>query len=951
MKVQNAAFLFFVNLATVSFAATTWTGQGGDNAWGNADNWSNGAPSYDQDATIPEGDWVISIDGEHTSHAINIKEGAGTVTFIGSGILSHVSNQGESVKLTVHAGRHIVVDGPVLNPYVSIFYGNAKATLRNGEFRSYGSKELRLYGGSAVEVEGGTFSTALMMTNSSSLSVRGGRLNIKSCEVNSGCVIEVFAGTVDFCGTSYPTVRSGGSFRWHGGTIYGIDVDKSPGELSVPARGYLLPAGKGSSLILPASRLALSFNDEGEYMLKGSITATNTATRTPSVQLSESAVIKGGGDIVTGNLLFSAADGIALCNIRSLALCEKLQLGFKSSLVFTNGVTFRAWGNWKVAPPVGKETYQFQLMPYGPVVFDTLNVFDGETEHSISMTQFVGTAVSELKVKGGGSVTLMPKSGAPEKLARLSVMDSSGLSFPTPFAAELLTGSLRLDPGSLLSLPVKGGSFVDAAVASVDADAKIEVNSVPDTLEAGRMYPVYNAPVGTVNPSSSVRIADGVTLPEGWGLNDAGCCSVLWDGTVTDADESLGKYTFTGKNGGTWSNQANWPSGTTPPDSSSNFNSAEVHFSGNRQLYVTNDVGSMRVARFIVEENAGPYTFRGYGHRYYRPTSEDETNGCSLMSKSQFPFIDETKVTKFKDQGAFVVRALRQGCIALVGGGTVPETKTYYCGDVRLGGKWTLKEIVHSSVTGDRANRLTILPEAEVDVTGQTSDIEGDGYCFVAEGATLTVAGEKLSWPTDENTHYVDGAWNVQCPVIATAKQVFTGEGTLRMTRTDASEGAIGLSGSLTLVHGDWTGALSLEVRDSPTLKLESDARFAPPGLELALDTHATLTVDTAAHSFSLGSPVTGDGCLVKKGAGDFVLDCLSNVVDSVRIEGGRLVVGRGCAEACVGEMQPLITYRSIIGGEIAVQQDRYFAEARGNGDGTFTCWLKTRKGLVLSIR
>lgn len=58
------------------------------------------------------------------------------------------------------------------------------------------------------------------------------------------------------------------SLRWHGGTIYGIDVDKSPGELSVQARSYLLPAGKGSSLILPASRLALSFDGGGEYMLK-----------------------------------------------------------------------------------------------------------------------------------------------------------------------------------------------------------------------------------------------------------------------------------------------------------------------------------------------------------------------------------------------------------------------------------------------------------------------------------------------------------------------------------------------------------------------------------------------------------------------------------------------------------------------------------------------------------
>ena len=221
------------------------------------------------------------------------------------------------------------------------------------------------------------------------------------------------------------------------------------------------------------------------------------------------------------------------------------------------------------------------------------------------------------------------------------------------------------------------------------------------------------------------------------------------------------------------------------------------------------------------------------------------------------------------------------------------EVAQFLAGDVRIGGTYTSEYVRVANntwqSTSDRATRLTVMPGGSLKVLSQSGDFNGRGAgaFAVAAGGTVDIAGTELLL-TSNNTHYVDGAMTVTCPLVAQGgRQVFRGDGTLTLSGGLSGDGSVRVEGGLTLVPGgEWRGDVALSFKDDVTVAPTADWAFRGASLDLAH--HSKLTIATGGHTVTLGRPIASDsGTLAVTGNGTVEIAAEGMSLDKVEMADG----------------------------------------------------------------
>ena len=269
----------------------------------------------------------------------------------------------------------------------------------------------------------------------------------------------------------------------------------------------------------------------------------------------------------------------------------------------------------------------------------------------------------------------------------------------------------------------------------------------------------------------------------------------------------------------------------------------------------------------------------------------------SVVTSGKFPVVISNCVSGVN---ALRMTSYREGSIALVNGGGADASGAglplAFGGDIRLGGSWTsayMRVMARSSAVANatvarRDSRLTVLPGATFTVESQTGDVNeyGAGAFAIATNATATIGGTDLTF-TSNNTHYVDGALMVNCPLVPTGRQVFRGDGTLILSGgVSAAAGGVRVEGNLTLVPVDWVNDVELSAKDNATLAPTGDWTFGGSAT-LGIEDHSTLTLATGGHKVTLGSPIVSEGSLAVTGGGRLEIAASGMTLGRVTCAGG----------------------------------------------------------------
>jgi hypothetical protein len=187
----------------------------------------------------------------------------------------------------------------------------------------------------------------------------------------------------------------------------------------------------------------------------------------------------------------------------------------------------------------------------------------------------------------------------------------------------------------------------------------------------------------------------------------------------------------------------------------------------------------------------------------------------------------------------------------------------------------------------------------------------------ISADSCLTVEGSVWRWTDKENTHFVDGAVTSACPVQATARQTFIGDGALAFWTVQSDpEGAGELKfmenatvrlGGWKTVRTDADNAMRMVVRDSATVGALGDWTYGPESgfesstvaadraLKVIGGAKTRVTFDTEGHTVTLADPLHVEkwSTVVKQGEGSLVLASAGNRLDDSEFEllGGELKI------------------------------------------------------------
>lgn len=879
-----------------------WTGKGADNKWGTAANWrGNVVPGLaDEDwrvyfqgvtctveieagQTYTVDDWFRVSDGSH-------------VTLVGSGTVKNTN------WTYVDDGTELTIDGPTVtvnkgdNSGKTILVGNIN--VKSGSFQ----KSSPIVGGNTrIVVEGGVFGSTgttsgnyLTVTNDAEVIVTGGEfkmgfLKLMSNGDGTGGTMRMLGGVSSFynvntylhvIGEGAMFDFKGGTIRWPTGNSLGRTMNFTGASSAMRNQHKCFLPPKGATLDIPtsyASGAALGFSMNGDFSVGGTVYVTNaTDVAAGNVYLGATDVsVSGGGTIYANRLAFNPSDSAeAKLDLSSINLGSggivSATTKYAQTVQIPNGITFGAWADWSMNEPNGRK-----LVVKGPLAFDTADALDATKDsHAISVTGLDVADVTEINVKGGGSVTLDSRN-CPEQLRRVAVADGGTLALEGAFGF-VKTMDFALGTGSTLKLDISEGGSVDvAATAAIGEGAKVVVTKVPTTLKTGKQYPIFNLPPRKGDPTSRpvVELPDGV--PDGWDVRwIANCCYLGEETTVA------GTYTtekaWTGKGADNlYSNTDNWLNGKVGTGTS------VVYFHGTSNTVIDVDIEhTCRYFRFL--SACGAYVLRGDNELKFRyPYGDNMSTTASVLLESAWPVVIENDINNYYQTVSsqrvyadhFRFWSNDEGSISVLGD-SKKELPLGFRGDVRLGGNWTATDLQPSSASNGRRTGLTVLPSATLSVTGQAKPQNITEYFAVAAGGMMTVAGEAFTFTNKPSTHFVDGALTVNCPFETATLQTFRGSGMLKLlggvsAPDEATTGGIRLEGeNLTFVPGGtWSETVPLTVRGSVTIAPVAAWTLAAP---LNLDDHSTLTVS--------GANVRLDAPLVS--AGEVVVD------------GGRLVLG-----------------------------------------------------------
>ena len=922
MKVSLAAAGVFL-MGGASADVYTWTGNGTSNYWTDKGNWSPEPASTPTDVVFPAGqDWTVTCTWTVSYNSIELPDGSGTVTFVNpapnkGGVVSSAGS------ITIGAGREIKVDGIELQVRDCYTTGSSDGTLRltSGAI-SPGTTSPSFFGGNVnVIVEDGTFgleNSTLNFTNNATLTVHEGlaqaqkwlfwspdppRESITRVRLLGG----TFRNTYKY---SYTTrLYAGAHLENVAGTlIWGDGSDFWGNRLSSDTGTYGHGASFGDyvstvrgTLIIPSSltmsnyKGTLNFELPGDYYVGGEIYLTNNTANAGIISLYATNTVLRGGATIYANGVAARADS----NVRSEndLYLTRLNLGnygirrtgsgnnFGLPVRFRDGIVFGVWGDdvSMQLVPSGYNTYRIE--PYGPVVYDTQDCFEPETTRTINMSSVRLDGATELTARGGGAAVLAAATGSGE-LRTLEVAAGTTLEFTNDTMQTALAGlkamNLKLGEDATLKIDLSLGDYVDAsAVAEFGAGAKIVVTALPATLTAGQLYPIYFAPAGTDPDLSTIEYALG-EWPTGWSLAKTGNAVYLTDGNAPAYSSSRTKGSWERS----WSGAGSDGYYATPENWVSNDVANTMNHLAYFQGRLNTDISiasSLSAATFSFGTDSGPFMFCGEPIQFSYPAQWPNIEKYpSVVTLGKFPVVISNCVSGVN---ALRLTSYREGSIALVNGGGADASGAWlplaFGGDIRLGGSWSSAYVrvmarstaASNAAVANRNSRLTVLPGATFTVESQTGDVNeyGVGAFAIATNATATIGGTDLTF-TSNNTHYVDGALTVNCPLVPTGRQVFRGDGTLTLAGgVSAAAGGVRVEGNLTLVPASWVNDVELSAKDNVTIAPTGDWSFGG-GATLDIEDHSTLTLATGGHKVTLACPVASEGSLTVTGTGPLVL-------------------------------------------------------------------------------
>ena len=908
--------LFVCNGATLD---AYWTGNGGDNKWGTAENWN---PKKVPDGNADKNDYrvhvsktcEIEIDAGQTFKTYWFYPDSGAqVTLTGSGTLDNAN------WTFIDKGASMIVDGPTVTIYNTVngIRNTIKGEIRvKSGFLKIAKSTLMLSDDARVFVEGGEFgvkvgtNNSIVLTNNAELVISGGLARFYQytvygpyAEGEKGGLIRLTGGTLNntygnYCYTSQ--IKPGGRLENLGGTIlWGTDNTFLYSRLSSAGTGSqgqgttfsnFLPR-VGAVLNIPSRSTtnggALHFSANGDYgNVGGAIYATNaTEEAMGNVYFGNTDIALRGGATLYVNALniAKASDSTYDLDLTRLNLgmggIRRTANNKTQKINFLDGIVFGAWGDY-----VTTNHTSVTLVPSGPVAYDTLDCFDQTTAHAIAMSRIKMDAVTDLKATGGGSVKLNPISFK-EEFRTLEVAAGTTLEVTNKVALKAM--NLKLGANATLKIDLKNAGYVDAAaVAEFGEGAKIVVTALP-VLEEGKLYPVYFAPAGTDPDLTKIEFAEDV-LPDGWTLVKTGCAVYLTDGKIAAYDPGSAEVTttkayWTGAGlDNVFTNVENWAQATQPS------NQGQPNFNG-----VSNTVVNLEINEecrfFMFGLNSGPFVFYG-GDIDFRYQSDSGVPTIRHLGKFPVVLYNDLK-NNYKTKFSF--HSYGEGSISLLGD-SLQERPLVFAGDIRLGGTWTATSLAaHYMYTSDqkavRVSRLTVMPGASLTVTTQGGDVNAKvaGALAIAQNASAAVSGTNLTFSTD-NTHYVDGTLTVNCPLVTSARQTFRGDGTLKLLGgVAASEtGVVRVEGNLTFVPADWANAVALSVKDNVTIAPEGDWTLGSAGT-LELEDHSTLTLATGGRTVTFAAPVDTAGTVALTGAGKLAIGAAGTKIGKVTCADG----------------------------------------------------------------
>lgn len=697
--------------------------------------------------------------------------------------------------------------------------------------------------------------------------------------------------------------------------------------------------------------------------------------------------IQGGGELNAWSL--HQGIGEVYADLHRINIASNFQSSsVNGRLYFQDGITFGAYGAVGVDP---KKSARF--VPSGKVTFDTVDAVDGTTLRSFDLpSRFDFSQATAFEVEGEGTVDVNPEVAF--KYLHNFRVDAGSTVTLTNAKAKIIASAFELGAGSTLLV---GTNLIDVAgVAQVGEGAKIRYSF--DSLQSGTMYPLWFGPQGCEPPVSHFEFVPA--LPEGWTVATSGSTAYLWDGTIVDVtvDNTTGsRGKWLGKNGGNWNDSDNWS-----PYVGKNYNipggqtDMMAVFGGNRQLAVTNDLPSniSWLRNLYTMSGAGPYVISDNAISVmYQTVAGDSSSSVANNASCRFPFVIESAMSKYRKnendgQSYFRVQANGKAPVVLSGGGMFPRDVLNYRGDLRLGGKWLTLGLYPVS-GGGRDTRLVLNPGAYLETTEQGSNQTVTASYQISAGAGMTINGSVWRWATTENTHFVDGVVTSMCPVQATARQTFIGDGvlSLAMVQSDAEGvGDLKFAEDITVRPAGWktvrAGAdnpMTMVARGNATIGawgdwtygaeegFESSSTPADRALKVVGGAKTYVSFDTEGNTITLNDPLVVEkwSTLRKKGEGALVLKSDENDLADSEIEliggelrlsepqafgkltfaGGKIAIDDGFN---ADTYTPIFTAKKIIG---EVEVAGRFGVKTVAGDNGITVSVRRKRGAAVILR
>ena len=926
----------------------TWTDATGNHIWGDKNNWEPKVADSTRNIFPAGRDWEVCItQSDHYYFSFELGVGKGTVTFTGdTGALI----PGTGAFIQIGAGRELKIDGPTIYMTTANVFGtdaNGNEGFINGTLRltsgalltkpgGSGGDEQKFGGTAKVVVEGGTFGRndgIITLTNNATMVVSGGlakaqRWFLRSPDAPGESItrLRLQGGTLwDNFNYSYMfRVSDGAHFDFRGGTlIWGTDTNFRYNCLSSltyenGGQGAAFPEflpKQGASLVIPSAATntsgAIYFAVDGDYEFDGDIYATNSVTTggvVPGfIDIGGGKTVKltGGGRIYANG--FTMPGNYTKLNLDVSAIYLGSggikQTGSTCETHILNDLVLGAWDDWSaIRGPNGYFTFA------GDLTFDTLNCFDKTTTHTITMKAgFVD--VTSLKAVGGGTVALWPNIYAnqhpawPVLLRSLAVGDNTSL-FITNSTEAIRTSVLALGAGSTLTFDLAANRYIDVlGKLEVGSNARI-VAKLPASLTAGKIYPVFCAPVGVAVPNDLVEFDD--VIPSGWTLVKRSNLVYLSDGEVaaTTAPEQYYKY-WSGAEDGDIENANNWTGADSPLSTAGSTKYTFAVFGGTKNMDVV-AYNPITVYGLCAYANAGPFILSGEKITIFSPASGKHREGgtstySGILNSSDFPCVvgNELVHNVGGSTETYLATSYQLGSISLLGDNPKHKdvSEFYFCGDVRIGGDWTVSRFNtctnYYARTAKRAHTLTLLPGASLSVTDQDEEFDYGQKLIVSQDSSLTVGGSICRFLVP-NTNFIDGTLTFAGALEASAKQAFFGDGT---NIFQSATGELDFKGAMTLIPGSLVDDVTVSLRGESTIAPVADWTYGGDAT-LNLDDHSTLTLATGGHKLTLAKPLVSKGDLAVTGAGQVEIAADGMSLGKVTCaDGATLTVAAGIAE------------------------------------------------------